>query len=40
MGAHKIIGAIKHVILAFFMESPLQRLENLEIMKKNYSSTI
>jgi hypothetical protein len=39
-GAHKIIGATKHVTSAFFMESSSLRLENLEIMKKSYVSTI
>jgi hypothetical protein len=40
MGAHKIIGATKHVTCSFFMESSLLRLENFEIMKKSYVSTI
>jgi hypothetical protein len=40
LGVHKIIGATKHVTLVFFMESSSQQLENLEIMKKNYASTI
>jgi hypothetical protein len=40
LGAHKIIGATKHVTSAFFMESSSLWLENFEIMKKNYVSTI
>jgi hypothetical protein len=39
-GALKVIGATKDVISLFSMESLPQKLENLEIMKKNYVLSI